>query len=40
MKTTDITTILLNLILITYFIYFNVMYILPLFKKKTEHFGN
>ena len=38
MKITDITNILLNLILLTYFIYFNVMYILPIFKKKSEHF--
>ena len=40
MKITDITNILLNLILLTYFIYFNVTYILPIFKKKTEHFDH
>ena len=38
MKNLDIATILLNLMLITYFIYFNVIYVLPKFQKKTENF--
>lgn len=38
MKKIDITTVLLNLILLAYFIYFNVVYIFPLFYKKTENF--
>ena len=39
MKLPNITTILINLLLISYFVYFNVVYILPLFNKKTtEHF--
>ena len=40
MKKTDITTILLNIILLTYFIYFNVVYVFPIFQKKTERFEN
>ena len=40
MKKYNITNILLHLILLAYFIYFNVVYIFPLFIKKTENFEN
>lgn len=40
MKKYNITNILLHLILLAYFIYFNVVYIFPLFIKKTENFDN